>query len=68
MDGEFTTASSLIKDELVRNSGVHKRECVPIGDKMILGFRIKKQTSESDVMPWLFWSYRDILKHRTPGR
>ena len=67
MDGEFTTASSLIKDKLVRNLGVHKRECVSIGDKMILGFKIKKQTSESDVMPWLFWSCRDILKHRTPG-
>jgi hypothetical protein len=54
--GEFTTASSLIEDELVRNLGAHKRECVSIGDKMTLGCYIKKQTSESDVMPWLFWS------------
>ena len=41
MEGEFTTASSLIEDELVRNLGVHKSECVSIGDKMTLGCYIK---------------------------
>ena len=45
MEGGFTTASSLIEDELVRNLGVHKRECVSVGDKIILRFYMKKQTS-----------------------
>lgn len=43
MEGEFTTASSLIEDELVRNLGVHKSECVSIGDKMTLGCYIKSK-------------------------